>query len=163
MAFRRKAFGSRSFWSKLGADARNMYQDEVFEKGKSVWGNDWWGGTYNTKYDSAKKGNKFKRQAEQYSQDVTAVLTGQTYLDTKESFKPNKFGFEFGFPTRAGVVQSLRKRKKKAGALTDKDKPLPDKVSRFIAKEYHKWVKKGQYNQTRTHGKGGAKTRPRKK
>ena len=86
MAFRKRAFGSRSFWTGLGADARTMYQDEIFEKGQNVYGSKWWNGKYSDKYGSAKRGQKFKVQHSGYSDQVTAVLTGKTYLDFEGFF-----------------------------------------------------------------------------
>ena len=164
MAINKKVWGSVRFWSQLGADTKIQYRNYIFDEGKNVYGTKWWNGKYSTQYDDMKKGRKFKfAQYVDYQQDVTAVLTGKIFKDFKAYLKVEMNGFEFGYPTRGKLVASLRKRKGKAGTLTSKDKPVPDKVSRFIAKEYHKWVKKGQYNQTRTHGKGGAKTRPRKK
>ena len=163
MAIKKKAFGSRSFWAKLGADARTMYQNFIFDGGKYVYGSKWWKGRYSSEYSSAKRSGKIRRQAEEFSNDVTAVLTGDTLKDFSEFLNVNKTGFEFGFPTMGKRVKSLRKKKGKAGTLTSKSKPVPTQVSKFIAKEYHKWVKKNQYNQTRTHKKGRSIVRPKPK
>ena len=155
MAINKKVWGSRIFWATLGADTKIQYRNFIFDGGKNVYGDKWWGGKYSPQYDERKKGNKFKRQASAYSQDVTAILTSDTFKDFKAYLKVEKNGFEFGFPTMGNRVADLRKRGGKAGTLTSEDKPIPTFLSKFVAKEYHNFIKRNQKDTTRTHtGKG---------
>ncbi len=159
MAFKKKAFGNRGFWNRLGINARTMFQNEIFDDGKNVYGGKWLNGKYSKDYATEKAKGTGKRQAKAYATQVTPVFTSDTLKDLEEFLDVSKNGFKFGFPTRGGIVKSLRKRFGKSGTITSKDKPVPDKVSRYIAKSYHDWVRKNQKSQTRTHGKGGAKTK----
>ena len=148
---KKKAFASTRFWRELGKDARTLYQNYIFDEGHNVYGTKWWGGKYDKDYAIAKQGQKFKRQADDFSDDVTAVLTGDTMRDFEEFLKPNKRGFEFGYPTMGDRVASLRKRKKKLGTLTSKDKPVPEVVSKFIREEYNSWIRKNSKPTKRIH------------
>ena len=160
MAINKKVWGSRIFWATLGADTKIQYRNFIFDGGKNVYGDDWWGGKYSPQYGERKRGNKFKRQASAYSQDVTAILTSDTFKDFKAYLKVEKNGFEFGFPTMGNRVADLRKRGGKAGTLTSKEKPIPTFLSKFVAKEYHNFIKRNQKDTTRTHtGKGKTKTK----
>ena len=138
---KKKAFASKRFWSELGRDARTLYQNYIFDEGHNVYGTKWWGGKYDPDYKAAKEGQKFKRQANDFSDDVTAVLTSDTMRDFEGFLKPSRTGFEFGYPTMGDRVASLRKRKNKKGALTSKDKPVPTVVSKFIKTEFNKWIR----------------------
>ena len=91
-----------------------MYQNFIFDGGKNVYGSKWWKGRYSSEYSSAKRSGKIRRQAEEFSNDVTAVLTGDTLKDFSEFLNVNKTGFEFGFPTMGKRVKSLRKKKGKS-------------------------------------------------
>ena len=160
MAINKKVWGSRIFWATLGADTKIQYRNFIFDGGKNVYGDDWWGGKYSPQYGERKRGNKFKRQASAYSQDVTAILTSDTFKDFKAYLKVEKNGFEFGFPTMGNRVADLRKRGGKAGTLTSEEKPIPTFLSKFVAKEYHNFIKRNQKDTTRTHtGKGKTKTK----
>ena len=96
-----KKITDKSFWSRVGKNARDMYKDMIFEKGKTAYG---------TKY-----------------------LNGKYSADYK--------------------VKSLRDRFGKKGTLTSKDQPLPDKIVKYILKEYNKYIKKNSKNKTRHHRK----------
>ena len=161
MAINKKVWGSVRFWSQLGADTKIQYRNYIFDEGKNVYGTKWWNGKYSTQYDDMKKGRKFKfAQYVDYQQDVTAVLTGKIFKDFKAYLKVERNGFEFGYPTMGNRVADLRKRGGKAGTLTSEEKPIPTFLSKFVAKEYHNFIKRNQKDTTRTHtGKGKAKTK----
>ena len=156
MAINKKVWGSRIFWATLGADTKIQYRNYIFDGGKSVYGDKWWGGKYSPQYDERKKGNKIPFQWSEYSQDVTAILTGKIFHDFKAyKVKAERNGFEFGYGTMGNRVADLRKRKGKAGTLTSEDKPIPTFLSKFVAKEYHNFIKRNQKDTTREHtGKG---------
>ena len=148
---KKKAFASKRFWAGLGRDARTLYQNYIFDEGHNVYGSKWWGGKYSPEYEKAKKAGSFKRQADDFAGDVTAVLTSDLMNDFEEYLKPFNTGFEFGYPEMGDRVKSLRKRKGKKGTLTSKDKPVPTVVSKFIKAEYSKWVRKNSKPTTRIH------------
>ena len=145
-----KRFTDKAFWRKTGKNARDLYRKEIFQKGKNVYGDDWWNGEYSRKYGEAKASGKIKRSATEFRGKVTAVLTSDLFKDFKKFLKPRHNGVELGFPTMGERVASLRKRGKK-GTLTSTDKPLPDSVRNYITKEYNKYIKKNSKNTTRVH------------
>ena len=150
---------TRAMWERISKNARDMYRDFIFEKGRNVYGGKWWGGKYSTVYSEAKKSGDLKRQAEDYKNKVTAVLTGDTQRDANYR-KSSTNGFEIGFPSMGKRVAELRRRKPKDGALTSEDQPLPDKVINYIRKEYSKEVKSKLKPRTRIHtGKGRTRTK----
>ena len=174
MAIKKKVWGNTAFWSQLCADTKIQYIRYIFDGGKNVYGDKWWGGKYSTNpsywvtmtvkdsfkeiapeegysYKDAKEGNMFLKQQSAYAKDVTAVLTGKTFSDFKAYLKAERNGFEFGYPTMGKRVADLRKRGGKAGTLTSEKKPIPTFLSKFIAKEYHNFIKRNQFNKTRVH------------
>ena len=150
MALKGKILGKR-VWTNIAKNARDMYREEIFDKGKNVYGGKWWGGSYSDEYRTAKATGGIKRQAEAYKNKVTAVLTGETMKDVEGHLKVKRNGFEIGYPSMGGRVASLRRRKPRDGALTTKDKPLPDKVSKYIRNAYSKAVGKSLKPKTRVH------------
>ena len=142
---------SREFWTKLGKNVRDLYKDYIFEKGKSVYDKDWWGGSYSAEYKKTKSSGKLPRQATAYKDKVTAVLTTQTQSDFEGFMKPRANGVQLGYPSMGDRVKKLRKQKGKAGALTSEDRPVPTHLSKHIAKEYHRFIKKNSKNTTRVH------------
>ena len=140
-----KKLTDRAYWSKLGPKARDLYRKEIFDKGRSVYGDKWWGGSYSPEYKAAKKayGGAFANK-------VTPVLTSGLFKDFKGFMKPRHNGLQLGYPTYGERVAKLRK-KGRSGTLTSHDKPLPDKVLKYIKSEYHKYIKKNSKNTTRVH------------
>jgi hypothetical protein len=145
-----KKLTSKEFWHKTGLEARDLYRREIFEKGKSVYGDKWWGGKYSTQYTIAKKSGKLKGAATAFANKVTPVLTSQLFKDFKSFIKSRRNGVQLGYPTFGDRVAKLR-RKGRVGTLTSTDKPLPDVVMKYIKDEYHKYIKRNQKNTTRTH------------
>ena len=146
-----KKVTSVKFWRELGKDVRDLYKDYIFEKGHSVYDGDWWGGRYSPEYEKAKSTGNLPRQATAYKDQVTAVLTTQTQSDFEGFLEPRNTGVKLGYPSMGDRVRRLRKRKPKDGALTTKDRPIPKHLSKYIAKEYHKFIKKNSKNTTRIH------------
>ena len=147
-----KKFTDAGFWSKVGKNARDLYRKEIFEKGRSVYGDKWWGGGYSKEYTIAKKSGTIKRSAGAFRNKVTAVLTSDTFKDFKGFIKARKDGVQLGYPTMGERVAKLR-RKGKVGTLTSTDKPLPDAVTKYIKKAYHDYIRKNSKNTTRKHRK----------
>ena len=145
-----KKLTDKVFWNKVGKNARDLYRKEIFEKGKNVYGDNWWGGRYSTQYSIAKKSGKLKGAATAFANKVTPVLTSQLFKDFKGFIKPRHNGVQLGYPTFGDRVARLRKAGKK-GTLTSTDKPLPDKVVKYITKEYNKYIKRNSKNTTRRH------------
>ncbi len=161
----------KPFWDRVGKEARDMIKKIIFDKGKNVYGGKWLDGKYSEfpskwvminikkqhregspregySYSQAKKGNMFKRQS---STKIAPVLTGDLVNDLGSYVKANPNGFETGFPTRGNIVEGLRKRFGKKGTITSDDRPMPIAVLKYVAKEYHKHIKRNQTCTTRVH------------
>ena len=138
----------KPFWDRVGKEARDMIKRIIFDKGKNVYGGKWLDGKYSTAYGIKKSANKFKRQS---STKIAPVLTGDLVNDLGSYVKANPNGFETGFPTRGNIVEGLRKRFGKKGTITSDDRPMPIAVLKYVAKEYHKHIKRNQTCTTRVH------------
>ena len=159
------------FWNRVGKEARDMIKRIIFDKGKNVYGGNWLDGKYSKfpskwvminikkqpregspregySYSQAKKGNMFKRQS---STKIAPVLTGDLVNDLGSFVEANPNGFLTGFPTRGNIVEGLRKRFGKKGTITSEDSPMPIAVLKYVAKEYHKHIKRNQTCTTRIH------------
>ena len=164
-----------SWWRRTGLKSRNLYRRLTFDAGKSVYGGKWMDGKYSQypskwvmiagikkehrqgapkegySYAQAKAGNMLKRQT---NTSVKPIVSGDLYLDlNKTKINVKKNGVEFGFSARGHIVKGLRERFKEKGTLTSKDKPMPTKVSKFVAKKYNEYLKKNSKNTTRHHRK----------
>jgi len=138
----------KPFWDRVGKNARDMIKKIIFDDGNNVYGGKWLDGKYSTAYGIKKSANKFKRQS---STKIAPVLTGDLVNDLGSFVKGNPNGFQTGFPTYGNIVESLRKRFGKKGTITSKDRPLPIEVLKYVAREYHKHIKKKQTCITRKH------------
>tara|TARA_R110002096_G_scaffold291663_1_gene485929 strand:- start:121 stop:558 length:438 start_codon:yes stop_codon:yes gene_type:complete len=127
---------SAKFFLKLGADVRDEYRKDVFEKGKDVHGKSF--KPYSQEYSELKKANTFKLQDSAYANKVTPVLTGALMEDLAVT-KPTSTGFFLGWNVWGSKVISLNKQGRE---LTTKDKPLPDSVLNFMSKELCKYIDK---------------------
>ena len=141
----------KSFWRKTGRFARDMYKDIIFEKGITVYGTKYLNGRYSKSYAISKASGKIKRSASAYANKVVPVLVGDLQNDFGSFLKPRHDGVQLGYPTQGFKVKWLRDKFNKAGTLTSEDKPLPDKVVKYITNEYHKYIKKNQKPTTRIH------------
>ena len=141
-----------NFWRRTGRNARDIYKDIVFEKGKvGKTGIKYLAGKYSDAYKIAKASGKIKRSSGAYRNKVVPVLTGDLQNDFGDFLKPRKDGVQLGFPTQGHKVRMLRKRFGKKGTLTSKNEPLPNKVMNYITSEYSKYIKRNQKNTTRVH------------
>ena len=166
-----KKLSHKPFWGRVGKEARDMIKRIIFDKGKSVYGDKWLDGKYSEfpskwvminlkkshrqsapkegySYSQAKKGNMMKRQS---STKVQPILSGDLANDLGSFIKPNANGFKIGFPTKGNVVEGLRERHGRKGTITSKDRPMPEAVLKYVAKEYHKHIKRNQTYITRFH------------
>ena len=146
-----KKVTSVKFWTELGKDVRDLYKDYIFEKGHNVYDVKWWGGRYSPQYEKVKATGNLRGQSTEYKDQVTAVLTQKTQSDFEGFMQPRANGVKLGYETMGDRVRRLKKRKPKDGALTTKDRPIPKHLSKYIAKEYHKFIKKNSKNTTRIH------------
>ena len=136
------------FWDRVGKEARDMIKAIIFNKGKTVYGGKWLDGKYSAAYGIKKSANKFKRQS---STKIAPILTGDLVNDLGSFIKPNPNGFQIGFPTYGKRVEDLRKRFGKKGTITSEDRPMPMAVLKYVAREYHKHIKRNQTCVTRKH------------
>ena len=143
-----KKLSHKPFWDRVGKEARDMIKAIIFDKGKNVYGGKWLDGQYSPEYGMKKSANKFKRQS---STKVAPVLTGDLVNDLGSFVKANPNGFQTGFPTRGNIVEGLRKRFGKKGTITSEDRPMPIAVLKYVAREYHKHIKRNQSCITRKH------------
>ena len=89
-------------------------------------------------YSDAKKTGQLKRQDEKFKNSNAPVLTGDLYKDF-QLIKLGKSGFTFGNLARQSTVKYLSKMGRRIMA---ENKPLPDKVGKYIMDQANKYVKK---------------------
>ena len=127
-----------NFFKKVGVNVVNMYRVHIFDKGKDI--DDKKFDKYSTKYGERKRAKKFKRQANEFANTRSPVLTGDLYRDFKlirSSIK--KDGFMFGTVVHGGKVESL----KELGRNLYRDKKvLPTHVAEYFEKEVIKYTEK---------------------
>ena len=126
----------KTFFTKVGPNARDRYREHIFGKAKDVYGKPFKG--YSREYGTAKRANKFKRQASQYSGTTAPVLTSDLLRDFS-LVKTSSGGFQLGFTTFGARVQHL---KKMGRVLSDKNQPLPDGVIQYLSKEARLYINK---------------------
>ena len=141
-----KKLSDKTFWDRVGKEARDMIKRIIFDKGKTVYGGKWLNGKYSPEYAKAKK-----KYGGAFANKVAPVLTPSLVGDLNKHIKPNPNGFQIGFPTKGNVVQGLRERFGKKGTITSEDRPMPEAVLKYVAREYHKHIKKNQTCTTRKH------------
>tara|TARA_B100001123_G_scaffold6572_1_gene8228 strand:- start:14348 stop:14869 length:522 start_codon:yes stop_codon:yes gene_type:complete len=89
-------------------------------------------------YANKKKTGKLKRQDEKFKDSKAPVLTGDLYKDF-QLVKLGRSGFTFGNVARQSTVKFL---KQMGRVIMAENKPLPDKVGRYIMREADRYVKK---------------------
>ena len=133
----------KSWWRSVGTKARNLYRGETFDKGQSVYGDDWAGGEYTEQYAIHKSRGTGKRQSAAHKDQVTPIYTSDTFRDLKNTkIRAKGGGVEFGFSSRGDDY-----------TLTSEEKPLPDAVVKYVTNEYNKYIKKNSKGRTRHHRK----------
>ena len=141
-----KKLSHKPFWDRVGKEARDMIKAIIFDKGKNVYGGKWLDGKYSPEYAKAKK-----KYGGAFANKVAPVLTQSLVNDLGSFVKANPNGFQTGFPTYVNIVEGLRKRFGKKGTITSEDRPMPEAVLKYVAREYHKHIKRNQTCITRKH------------
>jgi hypothetical protein len=124
------------FFLKIGPRVRDRYREHIFKKALDVFGKPF--KAYTSKYGQAKRANKFKRQASQYSGTNAPVLTSDLLRDYS-LIKTASRGFQIGWTTLGARVEWL---KKMGRVLTSKSQPMPDGVIKYLNNEAHSYIKK---------------------
>ena len=130
------------FFRKINAEVIMRYRKHIFDpagggKGaKDVYGKSYKG--YSSGYSKAKISGRLKRQVAKFGNSNAPVLTGDLYKDF-QLIKLGKSGFTFGNLTRQSTVKYLSKMGRRIMA---ENKPLPDKVGKYIMDQANKYVKK---------------------
>ena len=130
------------FFRKINAEVIMRYRKHIFDpagggKGaKDVYGKSYKG--YSSGYSKAKRTGRLKRQEAKFGNSNAPVLTGDLYKDF-QLIKLGKSGFTFGNLTRQSTVKYLSKMGRRIMA---ENKPLPDKVGKYIMDQANKYVKK---------------------
>ena len=130
------------FFRKINAEVIMRYRKHIFDpagggKGaKDVYGKSYKG--YSSGYSKSKRTGRIKRQDAKFSNSNAPVLTGDLYKDF-QLIKLGKSGFTFGNLTRQSTVKYLSKMGRRIMA---ENKPLPDKVGKYIMDQANKYVKK---------------------
>ena len=119
----------KRFFRKLAPNVVNMYRIHTFEKGLDV--NSKKFKKYSPEYARRKRSGKIKKQAEEFKDIVSPVLTGDLFRDFKVR-KIGNNGFSFGTVTQGGKVVGLNKMGRK---LSTSSTPIPEDIQEFIAKE----------------------------
>ena len=130
------------FFRKINAEVIMRYRKHIFDpagdgKGaKDVYGKSYKG--YSSGYSKSKRTGRLKRQEAKFSNSNAPVLTGDLYKDF-QLIKLGKSGFTFGNLARQSTVKYLSKMGRRIMA---ENKPLPDKVGKYIMDQANKYVKK---------------------
>ena len=166
----KKILSSKPFWIRISKEVRDKIKDYIFEEGHSVYGKKWLDGKYSKfpskwvmitikegnkksapkkgySYDEAKKGDMFPTQS---STKVNPILTGNLKNDL-QNFNEGHNGFKLHFKQYGYIVDGLRERFGKKGTITSVDRPIPIKILKYIAKEYHLHIKRNKTCKTTRH------------
>ena len=136
------------FWESVVIDTVVCYRREIFDPdGHGRNAADIYGDPYReynnpedeNSYGVRKRSGNLYRQASKFKDSNAPVLTGDLALSIKgfKKFKSHSTGFGFGSVTQKGKIKSLAK---KGRVIYTKQKPLPDKCSKFLMKELDKDV-----------------------
>ena len=126
----------KNFFFKTGPQIVACFRKSIFMDGKDIDGNNF--KPYLKEYAEAKSENTFKRQATEFKDKVTPVLTGDLMRDWTMR-KTTSRGFTFGTLSHGGKVESLAK---KGRVITKKSKAIPDKCNTLLNREANAYVKK---------------------
>ena len=135
------------FFRKINAEVIMRYRKHIFDPaGGGKGAKDVYGKPYKVyenmenpySYGNRKKSGRLKRQDAKFSNSNAPVLTGDLYKDF-QLIKLGRSGFTFGNLARQSTVKFLSKMGR---IITAENKPLPDKVGKYIMTEANKYVKK---------------------
>ena len=125
----------KKFFRSLSNVMRKDYVDEIFNKGKDVYGRKFKG--YSTEYGKSKRANEFKRQSSAFANKTSPVLTGDFMNDAKPSNTSNSASVKWA--AYGSRVEHLAKMGRK---VTDKRQPFPKKVIKMIDSRVDREIKK---------------------
>ena len=125
----------KKFFRSLSNVMRKDYVDEIFNKGKDVYGRKFKG--YSTEYGKSKRANEFNRQESAFANKTSPVLTGDFRDDAKPSNTSNSASVKWA--AYGSRVEHLAKMGRK---VTDKRQPLPKKVIKMIDSRVDREIKK---------------------
>ena len=126
----------KNFFFKTGPEIVACFRKSIFMKGEDVEGTKF--KPYSKSYATAKATGKLKRQASEFKDKVTPVLTGDLMRDWTMR-KTSSKGFQFGTMSHGGKVESLSN---KGRVITSKDKPMPDKCFDLLMRKSNLYTKK---------------------
>ena len=130
------------FFRKINAEVIMRYRKHIFDPAgggrgaKDVYGKSY--KSYSSGYSKAKRTGQLKRQHEEFWKSNAPVLTGDLMNDF-QLIKLGKSGFTFGNLARQSTVKFLSKMGR---IIMAENKPLPDKVGKYIMTEANQYVKK---------------------
>ena len=116
----------KTFFRKLAPNVVNMYRIHTFEKGLDV--NSKKFKKYSPEYARRKRSGKIKKQAEEFKDIVSPVLTGDLFRDFKV-IEIDDHSFSFGTVKEGGKVEGLNKMGRK---LSTSSTPIPEDIQEFI-------------------------------
>ena len=132
---------SLNFMQKMSFKTRKAYVDQIFEKGKDVFGRPF--KAYSKDYGEKKRANKFKRQSGGYANKIAPVLTGYLKNDTKPFATLNSFGIRFA--AHGGKVVSLNRSGRE---MSSENQPFPKNILKTIEQDVGKEISKKFKNKT---------------
>jgi hypothetical protein len=126
----------KNFFFKVGPQIVACFRKTIFLEGNDIDGNKF--KPYLKEYAEAKAANSFKRQATEFKDKVTPVLTGDLLRDWTMRKTTSK-GFTFGTLSHGGKVKSLTK---KGRVITKPGKAIPDKCNSLLNMEAKSYIDK---------------------
>ena len=114
-----------TFFRRVGPNTRDRYRKHIFQDAKDVFGRPFKG--YTKEYGTAKRANKFKRQASQYSGTKAPVLTSDLLRDFS-LIRTSPNGFQLGWVTHGAKIKWL---KDMGRVLSASNQALPDSVIKY--------------------------------
>jgi hypothetical protein len=139
-----------NFFIKIGANVRDRYRNYIFFKTrKDVFGRNYKG--YSASYRKAKKKGDLKRQASQYKDYNSPVLSGDLANDlTLKNVTKN--GFQLVFPIQGAKVKWLRDMGR---TISDPEQPMPSEVINYLSDKARRYMitKRPQRKKTYRIGK----------
>ena len=126
----------RKFFTRLAKDLVPMYRKHIFIKGLDVYGKKF--KPYSALYGIAKRSGKLPRQATEFANTTSPVLSSDLLRDWKLQGVTST-GFKFGTLVYGGRVKNLAKRGR---VLSTNMHPLPIKIEDFALDQAEFYVKK---------------------
>ena len=124
------------FFFFIAPEIVSRYRKHIFFDGKDIDGKSF--KSYSKEYSKRKRGNKFKRQASQFKNSTSPVLTSDLLRDFS-LIKTMTNGFQLGFAAFGARVQHL---KKMGRVLSAPNQALPNGVIQYLSKEASIYINK---------------------